>query len=632
MLLSDRTKSSGPAPLVDWRTAPVAELFFSCDEGDEYELEVGERVISGRLLEKNLVEFDDAGELVRIDSPEDALVRRSGDFWELNPAPGRVRIPLRPSEARQPFRSPLDVELDPVQQGVVDLPPDRSVLLLGEAGFGKTTVALLRLLALREQAGPGFRGAVIVPTDGLRRLTELMLERRGISGIEVWTFDRWVSTEGRRVFRGLPARDSVNTPAGVIRLKRSPALRALLAEFVQTQARPGRRNGGPEATRSDLEHLFGDRAWMERVDHAVAPQATEHTRIQFCLTTEQEFAHVRAENLVTVDARRIDEGTPMEDANSLDVEDFAVLFELDRLRATRDGTSPAQVGRFDCVVIDEAQEFAPIELALVGRAVKQGGTVIVAGDAAQQVDPTGCFESWESVMEELQASEAERVVLKQSYRCPPEVTALARAILDSTLAPGDRRAPWPAPSARSRLDARSGDADAGRGVSAARLASRFHQAVWITEEVRRITEEDPSASVALICRSTEAARSWARVLRHGQPFQLALDGEFHFRPGPIVTCISEVKGLEFDYVIIPDATASTYSATADARRALYVAVTRASHRLALCADAAADEQVIGDGWTGPTLDPGERAKRSQSVEHPHHARDALGEDLLLREK
>ena len=39
------------------------------------------------------------------------------------------------------------------------------------------------------------------------------------------------------------------------------------------------------------------------------------------------------------------------------------------------------------MVIDEAQDLAPLELAALGRAVKVEGSVTIAGDAAQQVDP-----------------------------------------------------------------------------------------------------------------------------------------------------------------------------------------------------------------------------------------------------
>jgi superfamily I DNA/RNA helicase len=48
-----------------------------------------------------------------------------------------------------------------------------------------------------------------------------------------------------------------------------------------------------------------------------------------------------------------------------------------------------------------------------------------------------------------------------------------------------------------------------------------------------------------------------------------------------VTCVAEVKGLEFDYVIVPDASPATYPDQPEARRALYVALTRAVHSVTI---------------------------------------------------
>jgi DNA helicase-2/ATP-dependent DNA helicase PcrA len=115
------------------------------------------------------------------------------------------------------------------------------------------------------------------------------------------------------------------------------------------------------------------------------------------------------------------------------------------------------------------------------------------------------------------------------------------------------------------------------------LDTPFELAVWLTESLRDLFSEDPQATVALIARSSEAARTHARWLRHGLPLHLALEGDFPFRPGPLVTSVPEVKGLEFDHVLLPDASLSTYPDTQEARRALYVAVTRATHRLTLAA-------------------------------------------------
>ena len=64
-----------------------------------------------------------------------------------------------------------------------------------------------------------------------------------------------------------------------------------------------------------------------------------HTRVQFSATTEEESAHVDAGRLATLDGLAIDRGTPMQDAGTIDTEDCAVLFELNRLKIGSDATS-----------------------------------------------------------------------------------------------------------------------------------------------------------------------------------------------------------------------------------------------------------------------------------------------------
>jgi DNA helicase IV len=190
-------------------------------------------------------------------------------------------------------------------------------------------------------------------------------------------------------------------------------------------------------------------------------------------------------------------------------------------------------------------------------------TLVVAGDAGQQVDETATFGGWDAVLQELGAPAAERIRLGTSYRCPPEVTAWARRL----------RAPPGSP--------------VGGGFSVATLASELHIAAALIELLRAHAARDPGASVAVICRTPARAAKLARALSFGLTVQLALDGRFTFRPGVQVTCVDEVKGLEFDDVVVPDASAAVYPDTAPARRALYVAVTRALRQVVLISAGAA---------------------------------------------
>ena len=278
ILLGPDTRTGGGVAIIDWRNAPLAEVFFSCAEGDDYEIDAGERTLTGTLVERNLVSFAQ-GELCEIETAAGRVRLQDGAGTATGPQPG---LTLRPEAARLRSSSPADVILDAAQRRIVELPAGRAVLLLGEAGFGKTTVALHRLARLRQRAGPGLRAAVIVPTEGLRRLSAALLERMGVGGVEVCLYDRWAGVQARRAFRKLPERESQDASAGVIRIKRDPALRGVLAELA---TRPSARR----TRRRDLLHIFGDRVLMEKLAAAsqqgigagMVAEVLEHTHVQF---------------------------------------------------------------------------------------------------------------------------------------------------------------------------------------------------------------------------------------------------------------------------------------------------------------------------------------------------------------
>ena len=60
---------------------------------------------------------------------------------------------------------------------------------------------------------------------------------------------------------------------------------------------------------------------------------------------------------------------------------------------------------------------------------------------------------------------------------------------------------------------------------------------------------------------------------------LVTDQDFSFEPGIEITEIEQVKGLEFDYVVLIDASEDQYPDTHASRRLLHVGATRAIHQL-----------------------------------------------------
>ena len=487
-------------------------------------------------------------------------------------------------------RAPALVDVTPgvAERAAIASPSSTSLLVLGEAGHGKTTVLVHRVAHVVKEARGRLLAAVIVPTEGLVRLLQPMLRRVG-ADVDVATFDAWAARQARRSFRFLP-RESELTPPSVMRLKRDPALRVVLAELAERE--PGRldddhdapvKRTGRRVSRGDLQHLFGDRVLMERVARAASLPRTavddvlERTRVQTSPTAEHEYAHVNDRSrLRAIDGRAIDDGTATGHADTVDVEDYAVLFELDRLRALARGKTPVPPSAFDLIAIDEAQEFAPLELSLMGRSLSPGGSLVVSGDADQQTDATTAFLGWDAVTRELGPVSFQTVSLPIGHRCPPHVEALARRIRDGVPVSDVDFATIPFSSSSPPPPTERGAATALRRFTDERMLC-----AELGREIETVLGRDSRASLAVVCRSPLTARRLVSKLRETVPVRLVFDGRFLPRGPAQASTVDEVKGLEFDYVVVPDVDSSNYPDDAASRRALYVAVTRARHQVVL---------------------------------------------------
>jgi DNA helicase-2/ATP-dependent DNA helicase PcrA len=625
--------------IIDWRRAPLAEVFFACDPGDEYEIEAGDRTISGVLEERHVIALQD-GELSAV-SVEEGSLRRDKNRWvyENGGLVPSLAVPDSGGSDRRAFR--LAGLLDKTQAALLDRDPSLPLLVLGSAGCGKTTVALHRAAALYHLDPKRFspeRSLVVVPEPGLRRFAERILVDLGVPCIldedaagapkskraTVRTFDDWIRSEARRVFPWLPDRESPDPPFAVSRLKRHPGMLAAIDRLIDDLAKaaadrldrwmnghgaiasavlscsepiladrlrcaegtllksapPARRSAIKEAfreerrrltrVRADHLRLVGDRELLSlavRASNGELPmglveEVAEHTGRQLDEPSEIRFAHVDPDRLATLDGRSLDDGTPEAVAGTVDLEDYALLLEILWRKTGRSKTRAGELSTYAHLVLDEAQELTPVELRVLGRAVDpSGGSITVAGDAAQRIDRSGYFSSWESAMAAL-GTRASPAYLETSYRCPAPIVEFAQAVLGP-------EAPFQKPRATR----------GGAPVLRSRLPGEGPSAAVLVHALRDLVRRDPAAGVAVLARDATAARALHEVLSRALPARLVEDGDFAFGPGVEVTEVAHVKGLEFDYVIVPDADAKSYPDTPESRRLLHVAATRASRRL-----------------------------------------------------
>jgi DNA helicase II / ATP-dependent DNA helicase PcrA len=205
------------------------------------------------------------------------------------------------------------------------------------------------------------------------------------------------------------------------------------------------------------------------------------------------------------------------------------------------------------LLVDEMQDYTPVQYAVLSRLFTCKKTIL--GDVRQRVNPytASTMETIEQVF-----PQADIVKLFRSYRSTLEITAFAQRIsYNPELIAMDRHGPTP------RVMGFSSNAEE---VNAIR---------------KQVTEFKNAGhhSLGIICKTLQQAKFVVDELR-APDFHLLTAESTSFKEGIVVTTVHLAKGLEFDEVIIPFASARNYHTQVD-RSMLYIACTRAMHKLTL---------------------------------------------------
>ena len=87
--------------------------------------------------------------------------------------------------------------------------------------------------------------------------------------------------------------------------------------------------------------------------------------------------------------------------------------------------------------------------------------------------------------------------------------------------------------------------------------------------------------MALVARTNGVADLYYNALRRAEvpDMRRIHRQEFDFSPGIDVTDVYQIKGLEYDYIVLLEPTLAHYPDTIESRHLLHVAATRAAHQL-----------------------------------------------------
>ncbi len=240
--------------------------------------------------------------------------------------------------------------------------------------------------------------------------------------------------------------------------------------------------------------------------------------------------------------------------------------ELSLLRCDPDGQMPLEdasavaylqmkltfgeaAGEIRQVVVDEAQDYSPMDYAVLNRMYPKARFTVV-GDIHQRLDGPADRSMYDTISMLLAKKESVLLTLNKSFRCTKEILDFSRQFL-----------PDVSIESLNRSGSRPG----------------IYREELLGEEIaacRRMGYE----SIALIAKTARDAEKWLEKLNPA--WKVRMMGR-HAQPGDVfLVPLALSKGLEFDAVLLLDCDPAHYGKQED-KGLLYIACTRALHRLSL---------------------------------------------------
>ena len=671
-------KPGSEVAIVDWRNAPVSRIYYCYDEGDDYDELFGNRPVSGVVEARRTVGIVD-GELRRVSWSGGVVARRTDGAWVRIPherrptlaggagAATRPPAPLERAAYNKPGKlgvvgdeqlredkhlKEITALIDPKQFDLITQPDSGIVILHGGAGSGKTTVALHRAAYLHYENPSVFtpkKMAVVVKSEPLTEYISRVLPSLDVRGTEVVTLADWMRKTRKKALPELKQKYVTDTPSGVARLKKHPAILEMFEEGIREEAddvgrqlvekadnkaknavrtkwgglrrlaflpriremgkwlegaaamRAGvtnkarsamqgvlrRARAGGQDVHAAWAHLLTDverlRDALERKGRAPVgpsdiqelirwvgmqmdepPQAGEES--DDGASPDEVGAELNSEGPAGlgfgIDGRELDEDLPY---GRLDEHDDALLLKLVQLRY---GGIPIAGGQrtvaYEHVIVDEAQDLSPTDVAVLRGALTKRESMTLAGDTAQKLIFDNGFDDWQTLLKDVGIEGVKIDQLKISYRSTRPIVEFARTVLGPLADPDPPEVPRDGTPVEQFVFGSTGEAIA-----------------FLGEQLRSLVLRERRANAAVISRYAAQADIYYQGLRKSEvpALRRVYGKEFSFAPGIDVVDIAQVKGLEYDYVILVEVNENSYAESREARHLLHIAATRAVHQL-----------------------------------------------------
>ncbi|WP_040207365.1 RNA polymerase recycling motor HelD [Neobacillus jeddahensis] len=217
-------------------------------------------------------------------------------------------------------------------------------------------------------------------------------------------------------------------------------------------------------------------------------------------------------------------------------------------------------GAIKHVLVDEAQDYSPFQFEFLKR-LFPAARMTVLGDFNQAIFAhANEMDDFHTLMSLYGQGETEVINMARSYRSTKPIIEFTRRLMPN----GEGIIPFERDGERPVLTQLDDQTELHRCIVSKVAALRSLQ----------------YHSIAIICKSAEESRIAYEALSSIEDLKLLKSGELEYEQGVVVIPSYLAKGIEFDAVIIYDASEQVYG-DESLRRVFYTACTRAMHVLQL---------------------------------------------------
>ncbi|MZH14142.1 MAG: AAA family ATPase [Nitrospinae bacterium] len=588
-------KSNIDAGIVDWRNGPIAALYFNYKQDEEFFEVINQRERSGKIKLRRSYKVEN-GLLVQIDAPE-GVFRRNENGWEKLDVDSEIAAHRsRGSQSKEKSLPNILSLITKDQFEMITTDPERPVIIQGSAGSGKTTVALHRLAWLLHENNSQVKAEktrVVVMNRSLAVYVSTTLPSMGINGVQTTTFNSWALSIIRKSVRGQPFFKFLNIPSFVEEIKFSEGILKALDGWVEKQglnldeeikkqfsSRTAHQEAWQKAKNKPLLPRLRD--FSHEVKTSKLPEAEKQQKLGF-IKKQISLLEDYVQDLYNLlsDSEHLKKYLPSDPRLNSNLDYLNRLTQKNRLKKNLDYFDMSLVLRLiqlkngglpdgkggtvlmDHIVIDEAQDFGPVEFAIMMDAVNDKRQVTIVGDVAQKILFARKFIGWNKVVETLGLDEDAIIQLEVSFRCTVPIMTLAHKVAGEP----------------KKVEGRAGSAPIWQ-----RAENYIDLIETLADWSRELLRADPYKLIALICRYPKQAMELKEELEAYLPGEVRLGhrDQFSFEPGILVTNIHQVKGLEFDSVALVEPDEENYPAKKEeSRNMIYVGITRTQEDLLL---------------------------------------------------